>query len=56
MEDLRDSSCVKVCDSVCRYLVNFFVYFKLISIETADDIHQQKKSLNIYNHRKYIIN
>ena len=56
MRDMRDSSCEKICDNVCRRLVNFFVYFKFISIETVDDINQQKKSLNIYNDRKYIIN
>jgi hypothetical protein len=56
MEDMRDSSCEKVCDSICRHLVNFFVYFKFISIETVDDINLQKRSLNIYNDKKYIIN
>ena len=53
---MRYSSCEHVCDNVCRCLVNFFVYFKFINVETIDDIIQQKKSLNIYNDRKYIIN
>jgi hypothetical protein len=56
MEDNRDISCEKICDNVCRCVVNFFVYFKFISIEAVDDINQQKNSLKSYNDRIYIIN
>ena len=42
-----ESSCQKVCDSICHTLVNFFIYFKLISIDTIEEINHQKRSLNI---------
>ena len=44
---MKHRSCEKFCDSICRSLVNFFIYFKLISIDTIEEINQQKRSLNI---------
>lgn len=44
---MKDRSCEKVCDSICRSIVNFFIYFKLISIDTMEEINQQKRSINI---------
>ena len=48
---MEDSSCEKMCDNVCRCLVNFFVYFKFISIDTIEEINQQKRSININNYK-----
>ena len=48
---MEDSSCEKMCDNLCRSIVNFFVYFKLIRIDTIEEKTQQKRSININNYK-----
>ena len=43
-----ESTCEKVCERLCRSLVNFFVYFKFITIDSIDELNQQKRTLNIH--------
>ena len=41
LDIMVESSCEKVCERLCRSLVNFFVYFKFITIDSIDELNQQ---------------
>ena len=48
LDIMVESTCEKVCERLCRSLVNFFVYFKFITIDSIDELNQQKRTFNIH--------